>query len=108
VVAAGVAAEAVLGAQVVWVLAAQAREQPRRKGVRALRPEELTRVPALEASAREDDPATPAGRLTPTLIGIFRESHLPRDRAPRRLRRELTDKAQQQPTRVTRSCAQAR
>jgi hypothetical protein len=35
--------------------------------VRAPQPEELTRV--LEAAAREDDPPTPAGQLTPTLIG---------------------------------------
>jgi hypothetical protein len=87
-----VAAGAVL-AQVVRVLAAQARElvraAPPAERVRAPQPEELTR--ALEASAREDDPPTRAGRPTPMLIGRpFRESRLRRDRGMPRLLRELT------------------
>jgi hypothetical protein len=62
--------------------------------VRAPQPEDLTRV--LEASVRENDPPILAGRLTPLPIGPVRESRLPRDRATRRLSRELPDKAQQQ------------
>jgi hypothetical protein len=80
-------------------MAAQAREPavaaavPAER-VRAPQPEELTR--ALEASAREDDPPILAGRLTRLSIGPVRANRLPRDRAPRRLPRELTDKAQLQ------------
>jgi hypothetical protein len=76
-------------ARVVRVLAAQAREPG--VVVRALpaepvrpQPEELTRDQALEASARAEDPPTPAGRVTPTLIGPCRESSLCRDRGIRR------------------------
>jgi hypothetical protein len=96
--AAGVAE--VLAAQVVRVLAAQAQEPGvvgralAAERVRAPQPEDLTRV--LEASVREDDPPILAGRLTPLPIGPVRESRLPRDRATRRLCRELPDKAQQQ------------
>jgi hypothetical protein len=54
-------------------------------------PEELTRDQALEASARAaEDPPTPAGRVTPTLIGPRRESSLRRDRGIRRPLLDLT------------------
>jgi hypothetical protein len=80
---------------VVRVLAAQAREPG--VVVRALpaepvrpQPEELTRDQALGASARAEDPPTPGGRVTPTLIGPRRESSLRRDRGIRGPLLELT------------------
>jgi hypothetical protein len=89
---------------VVRVLAAQAREPGvvvralPAEPVRAPQPEELTRDQALEASARAEDPPTPAGRLTLTLIGPCRESSLRRDRGIRRLLRELTGRLLRAPT----------
>jgi hypothetical protein len=92
-------------ARVVRVLAAQAREPG--VVVRALpaepvrpQPEELTRDQALEASARAEDPPTPAGRVTPTLIGPCRESSLRRDRGIRRPLLELTGRLLRASTRT--------